>query len=135
MDNSAERRNVPVKDRLHPLVWVALLGFVAWFVTALWGFGMEGYADWLLFVVSAFVFIAVMIPVILSRVGRSTEIPDAQPTRETFREWASGEFQTWQDRSKALNAATEIILPIAAAAVGMTAFAIVFRYAAARAGA
>src|SRR5258708_3401107 len=72
MDTSAQRRNVPVRDRLHPLVWAALVGFVVWFVIALWGFGMEGYADWLLFVVSAFAFIAVMIPVILSRIVRTS---------------------------------------------------------------
>jgi hypothetical protein len=45
-----------------------------------------------------------------------------------FSDWAAGQFETWQDRVKGANAAAEIILPIAAAAVGMTAFAIVFHY-------
>jgi len=28
MDTSLQRRNVPVRDRLHPVVWAALVGFV-----------------------------------------------------------------------------------------------------------
>ena len=45
-------------------------------------------------------------------------------------DWAAGQFETWQDSQKGSTAAAEIILPIAAAAVGMTAFALVFHYAA-----
>ena len=51
-------------------------------------------------------------------------------TKIGFRDWASGQFETWQERVKGANAAVEILLPVAAAAVGMTAFAIVFHYAA-----
>lgn len=116
----------PVTDRLHPMVWVALIGFVIWFAIAIWSFGTGGYADWLLTVVSLFLLVAVMLPVILSRVGRGSR----KRMRESFHDWASGEFQTWQDRPRGLNAAAEIILPIAAAAVGMTAIGIVFHYAA-----
>ena len=119
----------PVADRLHPAVWVALVGFVIWFAVAIWSFGTGGYVDWLLAVVTMFLIVAVALPVILSRVGRD---PHAR-MRETFRNWASGDFQTWQDREKGIAAAAEIILPIAAAAVGMTAIAFVFHYAAARA--
>ena len=53
--------------RLHPRVWAGLIGFVIWFVLAIWGFGTEGYADWLLTVVSGFILIAVAIPLILAR--------------------------------------------------------------------
>jgi hypothetical protein len=123
-----ERRNVPVTDRLHPAVWFALGGFVAWFVLAVWGFGSERYADWLLTVVSIFILIAVAIPLILALVWRNNRRTKRPPSQD-IGEWASGDFQTWQDRVKGANAAAEIVLPIAAAAVGMTAFAIVFHYA------
>jgi hypothetical protein len=116
----------PVADRLHPMVWIALVGFVIWFAIAIWSFGVGGYADWLLTVVSVFLLIAVTLPVILSRVGRDPH----ERTQEPFHDWASGEFQTWQDRPRGLNAAAEIVLPVAAAAVGMTAIGIVFHYAA-----
>lgn len=121
--------NRPVADRLHPAVWAALVGIVIWFAIAIWSFGTGGYVDWLLAVVTAFLVITVALLVILSRVGRGPQ----DGMRETFRDWASGDFATWQDRPKAINAAAEIILPIAAAAIGMTAIGIVFHYAAAHA--
>lgn len=119
-------------DRLHPLVWITLIGFIVWFVVALWGFGIGGYVDWLLVVVSGFILMAVLLPLTLSRVWRHTHEDEAR-NRTSFRDWATGEFQTWQDRAKGTNAAVEIIMPIAAAAIGMTAFAIIFHYAAAHA--
>jgi hypothetical protein len=125
---------VPSTGRLHPLVWTAMLGLIVWFVLAVWGFGTEGYADWLLAVVSGFVLIAVAIPLILAGVARRNR-DEAAEKSEAFGEWAKGEFETWQDHVKGANAAAEIALPIAAAAAGMTAFAIVFHYAAAHAGA
>jgi hypothetical protein len=111
------------------MVWIALVGFVIWFAIAIWSFGTSGYGDCLLTVVSVFLFIAVMLPVILSRVGRDPR----ERTHEPFHDWASGEFATWQDRPRGFNAAAEIILPVAAAAIGMTAIGIVFHYAAAHA--
>ena len=120
--------------RLHPRVWAGLIGFVIWFVLAIWGFGTEGYADWLLTVVSGFVLIAIAIPLILAGVARRNDASDRRPAKpEAFGEWAKGEFEIWQDHLKGANAAAEIAIPIAAAAVGMTAFAIVFHYAAAHA--
>jgi hypothetical protein len=112
-----------VTDRLHPAVWIALVGFVIWFAIAIWSFGTGGYADWLLTVVTLFLLVAVSLPLILSRVGRSRTA-----ARESLSDWARGEFQMWQDRAKASSAATEILLPIAAAAIGMTAIGIVFHY-------
>jgi hypothetical protein len=40
----------------------------------------------------------------------------------------AGDFDTWQDRVKGRNAAVEILLPMAAIAIGMTAFAIVLYF-------
>ena len=120
--------------RLHPFVWAGLIGLVIWFVLAIWGFGTEGYADWLLTVVSGFIFIAIAIPLILARVARRNSVLGTRPAKpEAFGDWAKAEFEIWQDHLKGGNAAAEIAIPIAAAAVGMTAFAIVFHYAAAHA--
>jgi hypothetical protein len=46
----------------------------------------------------------------------------------SFREWMTGSFDTWQDRVKGHNAAVEVLLPMAAIAIGMTAFAIVLHF-------
>lgn len=132
---SANPHGVPSTAQLHPWVWAAMIGLIIWFAVAIWwGFGADGYADWLLAVVSGFILIAVAIPLILAGMARRNSDPDAVPEeRKPFSDWAKGEFETWQDRVTGANAAAEIAIPIAAAAIGMTAFAIVFHYAAAHA--
>jgi len=116
---------------LPPQVYIALVGFVLWMVLAAWGFAGPGYADVALTVVTGFCVIVIAIPFILWRMARANQDPSDSPERQTgFIDWASGQFETWQDQVKGVNAAVEITLPIAAAAVGMTAFAIVFHYAA-----
>jgi hypothetical protein len=130
------QRKRPSTARLHPMVWMAVIGLIVWFVLAVWGFGADGYADWLLVVVSGFILIAVAVPAILAGVARRNRDPaGVQERPQAFGDWAKGEFETWQDQVKGANAAAEIVLPIAAAAIGMTALAIVFHYAAAHAGA
>jgi hypothetical protein len=114
----------PLTDRLHPAVYTTLIGTVLWFVVAIWGFASDRYTDWLLVVVSGFALIAVGIPLILSRVGRDDEHVGKDTVR--FRDWVAGDFASWTGRSKAANAAVEILLPLGAIAVGMTAIAIVF---------
>jgi len=112
----------PVAHELHPAVYLALIGTAAWFAIVIWGFAGDGYADWLLVVVSGFALIAVAIPAILSRVGHDHH----NGNRQRLRDWASGDFATLTDRGKAANAAVEVLLPLGAIAVGMTAIVIVF---------
>jgi hypothetical protein len=40
----------------------------------------------------------------------------------------AGDFDTWQDRVRGRNAAVEVLLPMAAIAIGMTAFGIVLHF-------
>jgi len=120
-------------DRLPPAVYAALIGLVAWMALAAWGFAGPGYADLSLTVVTLFLFVAIAIPFVLWRVGRANRDRRTDRKPEPFADWAAGDFETWQDRVRGRNAAAEIVLPIAAAAVGMTALAIVFHYAAAHA--
>lgn len=121
-------------DKLPLAVYAALAGFVAWMALAAWGFAGPGYADLSLAVVTGLLIVAIAIPLILWRVWRANT-DERLNDRLSFSEWKSRQFETWQDRQKGSNAAAEIIMPIAAAAIGMTAFAIVFHYAAAHASA
>jgi hypothetical protein len=123
-------------SELPAVVYLALVGFVLWMVLAAWGFAAPDYADVALTVVTGFFAIVIAIPFILWRVARANRDP-SEPTKRRigFADWAAGDFETWQDRVKGANAAIEITLPIAAAAVGMTAFAIAFHYAAQHASA
>ena len=122
-------------DRLPLPVYAALVGFVLWMVIAAWGFAGAGYADLSLAIVTGFFIVVIAIPFVLWRVARANDPETAADEPQKFSEWASGQFETWQDRVNGANAAAEILLPIAAAAIGMTAFAIVFHYAALHASA
>jgi hypothetical protein len=112
----------PSSDQLHPAIYVTLICLAAWFAIAIWGFAIDSYTDWLLVVVSGFILVAASITAILSRVRTDGTKWD----RKRFRDWVTGDFSTHTDKSRSLNAAVEILLPLGAAAIGMTAFAIVF---------
>ena len=120
------REDRPAASDLHPLVYVAFAGIVSWLVLAIWGFAGEGYADYLLVIVSAFIILFfVALPFTLWQMARRHQDP-AEADRTRFRDWAAGEFETAQGQIKGSGAAVEVLLPMAAIAVGMTAFAIVF---------
>jgi hypothetical protein len=123
-DKSAERPPVhETTSLLHPLVYALIMGLAGWLVLSVWTFPGVGSTDYLLAIVSGFIFIAVALPFILSRLRRpGSEVP-------SFRAWGSADFETWTGRLRGSHAATEILLPIAAVAFGMTAFGIVLHLA------
>lgn len=127
MNNEDIRHNRPVSDHLHPFVYMAMAGLALWLIISVWGFAVDGDSAYLLTIVSGFIFIVVALQFVLSRVGRKHRSSELiAEHKEPFGHWASGEFVTWQDRVKGKNAAIEILLPLAAVAFGMTAFAVVF---------
>jgi len=127
------RRNAarPVTDWVHPRIFGVLIGLALWFVLWIWSFAGAGVIDYLLTIVSGFIFVVVALTVILSRVGHKDPGTDADEvkadkTPASFHDWAASDFDAYQDRLSGLQAATLILLPIAAAAFGMTAFGIAF---------
>ena len=100
----------------------------------MWSFAGGGVTDYLLFIVSGFIFVVIALSLILSRVGHGNDTvetkaaPDTVPQR-SLRDWAALDFDTWAGRLTGTEAAVQILLPIAAAAVGMTAIGIVFHLA------
>jgi hypothetical protein len=124
MGNAIVPRDRPAINGLHPYVYGAIAALTLWFVLAVWvSFASDGYTDWLLAVVSAFLLIFVALPFVLSRVSRE-DADDGGP-RRSFRNWASCEFDTWQYRLTCKHAAVEVLLPIVAIAFGMTAFGVI----------
>jgi hypothetical protein len=127
MPHRLTRHNRPVSDHLHPLVYAVVAGTALWFVLPAWiFFGGAEYMVLLLAVVSGFFLMAAAIPFVLWRVWLKHHA--ARENRMSFRDWASGEFETQPGRRKALDAAIEIILPLAAAAAGMTAMGLTFHF-------
>lgn len=49
-------------DSLHREVYGVLIALAAWFALAVWSFAGRGVTDYLLFIVSGFVFVAVALP-------------------------------------------------------------------------
>ena len=124
-NNVPSGKQRPVTRRLHPRVYAIAIGLAAWLVLSVWLFaGSGGEVDYLLFIVSGFVFIAVALPFILSRVTRDRTATAELETRQSYRDWAASQFDTWQGRLSGTAAAVQILLPIAAVAISMTIFGI-----------
>ena len=123
-ENDRDRRPLPppqTTSLLHSRVYTILMGLAAWLVMSVWMFSGGRPTDYLLAIVSGFIFAAIMLQFILSR-QRRTEDTDKQLP---FRTWRSWDFDTWTGRLSGAQASAEILLPIAAVAFGMTAFGIV----------
>ena len=122
-----------LSDGLHPLIYKALAGLALWLVVSAWiGFDGQGYVSFLLVVVTGFFLIAAAIPYLLWRVWRNNSPGESTGDNKIgFRAWWSGEFDTWQGRVEGWDATVEILLPLGAAAIGMTAIGLVFRFVAA----
>ena len=119
----------PSTSSLHARVYTLLILFSAWFALAVWGFAGGGLSNYLLVIVSGFIFVVVALQLILSRVGRPRKASAGDDSQPSLRDWATWDFETWQDRQSGAQAALHILLPIAAAALGMTAFGILFQIA------
>jgi hypothetical protein len=120
------RHNRPVSDHLHPLVYKAMAGLALWYVLSVWVFfGEESYTALALAVVSFFLLLTVGIPFALWLAWRGSPISGAHEHDQMFRDWAGGEFETWQGRQSGAEAAVELLLPLAAVAFGLTILGIV----------
>jgi hypothetical protein len=117
----------PATSLLHARVYTLIVIFAAWFGLAVWGFAGGGLSDYLLVIVSGFIFVVVALTLILSRVGGKHDVMKRESDRLSLRDWAAADFETWGDRLSGAQAALHILLPIAVAAVGMTALGIIFQ--------
>jgi hypothetical protein len=120
--------NRPVFDQLHPHVPKVAAGLVAWFVLAAWVFFDRQSAVGLsLAIVTMLLLVAGLLLGALSLVWRRYRPADARhPTKLPFRDWSIGHFAVWDGKLHGGQAAIQILLPIAAAAFGLTALGIVF---------
>jgi hypothetical protein len=116
-----------LSTQLHPFVFDAIVGAALWLVLAAWLFFRgPDYSDIVLVVVSGLALAAVGIPYVLWRISWKHGASSAPGDEESFHDWRTGEFQTWQALLKGRDALIQILLPITAVAVGMTAIGIVF---------
>jgi hypothetical protein len=114
-------------DGLHDLVYGFIVALSAWLVLSAWGFSfIGGGAGLVLAVVSALILFMVALSGALRHIWRKSSAKDARPAvRSSAAARLSGEFETHTGTVKGSRATIEILLPIAAVAFGLTAFAII----------
>jgi len=127
--------NRPLFDQLHPMVYGAAVGLVAWFALAAWIlFDRQNDIGLPLAMVSVLLLVAVLLPWSLSLVWRRHQMPHQRPPGKTsFHDWRMGDFAVWGSKLHGTDAAIDMLLPLAAVAFGLTAIGIVFLIAAATA--
>lgn len=124
MSQYPDHHELPPSDHLHPGVYIAIASLVLLFVVSAFVSFAGREADYLLAVVTGFFVIVMAIPYLLWRVWRRHG--DVKPAAgERLQDWAAGDLETWQSRLTGRAAATQVLLPIAAVAFGMTAIGIV----------
>ena len=127
--NGQNHRHEPVVSRLHPTVYFIIIGLCLWLIGSVWAFFGQGYIRLALIVVTLFIGVAVGIPVILWQISRRGERPTDSRAPRRFADWLSDDFETGRGRVTGKEAAMQILLPIAAVAFGMSAFALVLHLA------
>jgi hypothetical protein len=126
------RHNRSRSDTLHPRVYQAVAALALWLVLSIWLFFSAGsYTSLTLTVVSGFILVAVGLPLILSRVGQGLEHDERAMS---FHDWIHGDFSAWEMKIGGAEAATQVLLPIAAVSIGMTLIGLVFYLAVPAAG-
>lgn len=116
---------------LHPLIYRSIIGFTLWLVLSIWVFfSTGGYNGLTLAMITLFFVVIVAIPVVLWQTWQhNAPSSETRTIAESFRDWASGDFITWTGGLSGREAATQILLPIAAVSIGMTVFGLVYYFA------
>ena len=112
---------------LHRDIYAVMVGLAVWLVFSVWLFSGNSRTGVPLAVVSIFVLIAIGLPAVLWRIRRRNG-PADPGGQEPLLDWLSAEFETWSGCVTARQAALEVLLPLAAVALGMTMFALVLRF-------
>jgi hypothetical protein len=132
-DRHDKQQRPPVTSRAHPGIYAIVIALTVWFIAAAWSFAGGGVADYLLFVVSGFLCVAIGLPLILFRVARARPAQQGRSPQGNeqppLRDWMRWRYDTRTERLSGSAAAVQILLPIAAAAIGMTAMGIIYRFA------
>jgi hypothetical protein len=127
MSDPDRRINTAASDDLPAIVYTAAAGAALLFLALAWiFFGEWSHMGLVLAIVTVFFLMALGIPFALWLAWRKDRAPESVEEPMALRQWAASDFGTWQGSLKGANAAAEILLPIAATAVGMIAIGVVF---------
>src|SRR5262249_48617852 len=121
----------PERRELMSLVFKAVLVLAGLFVLAAWGFSGGGLTNVMLAVVSYVVAVYALLMTLLWLTRRRHPRPDLGDAQgpDMFGQWTRRHVETGTGPVPGKLAAIETLLPIAAVAVGMVAFAVVLHFA------
>jgi len=128
MSRELVAHNRPVFDHLHPKIYGAAAGLVAWFALMAWVlFDRSGDATESLIFVSVLFLVAVLLPAVMSLVWRKYQMPhERHPQPASLHDWRAGDFEVWGAKLRGTDAAIDVLLPLMAVSFGLTAIGIVF---------
>jgi hypothetical protein len=124
--------NKPVFDHFHPKVYMIGLAFVVWFALAAWvlfdhKFDRVDDMALPLAMISALLLFVILLVAALTSVWKRHRLgDDGHAQNVAFRDWRLGNFAIWDGSLKSRDAAIDMLLPLAAAAFGLTAIGVVF---------
>lgn len=118
----AQPRKRTAFNQLPAGLYAAMVGFAVLFVIGVWSFADAGYADLSLVAVTLLFIVAVILPLVLF-LGAGRHNATRKPT--SLKDWIGGDFEELQDNVKSTKAMIEILLPLAAVAIGIVMIAIV----------
>ena len=120
--------NKPVFDELHPGIYGAAVGLIAWFALMAWVlFDRSSDVTLSLMFVTVLFTVAIAVPWTLSLVSKKFRSPyEEHPKTTSFHDWTHGDFAVWGARLRARDAAIDVLLPLVAVSLGLTAIGIVF---------
>jgi hypothetical protein len=114
--------------QLHSAIPKIAAGFVTWFVLMAWLFfdRQSLVALPLAFITVLFLVAGLCFSASFLVWYRHEPDYDRHPNEVPFRDWITGNFAVWGSQQSARQAATEILLPMAAAAFGITAMGTIY---------
>ena len=120
--------NKPVFDELHPRIYGAAVGLIAWFALMAWVlFDRSSEVSLSLMFVTVLFVVAIGLPWTLYLIWRKFQMPyEGHPKPTSFHDWTDGDFAVWGARLRAKDAAIDMLLPLVAVSLGLTAIGVVF---------
>jgi hypothetical protein len=129
MSRELAAHNKPVFNHLHPKIYGAAAGLIAWFTLMAWVlFDYNGGASESLMIVTVLFVVAIALPAVLSLVGQKDNgMPhEGRSQPPTLHDWRDGDFEVWGAKLHGRDAAIDVLLPLMAVSFGLTAIGIVF---------
>lgn len=128
MSRDLVAHNKPVFDQLHPRIYAAAVGLIAWFALMAWVlFDRNVETSLSLIFVSVLFLVAVLVPWVMSLAWKKYQLPyERHPQQTSFKDWRDGDFAVWGAKLHGSHAVIDVLLPLIAVSLGLTAIGIVF---------